>query len=125
MTNHKDLLRLTHFVCISLSTAGSRPQLEQAFKRFMSDAVAIEAGVESEMLVPPARLHVPLGSLSLPTPTRVTAAVEHLRHLDIIKLYDSCLGRSKSQDVRQELLKQPEIVVKIQGVEITVATPID
>ena len=117
MKTYKEIYRLSHFLRISLSTAGSRPQLEQAFKRLMSDSVAIEAGLETEMLVPPARLHVHLGTLSLDTPARVTAAIEHLRRLDIVKLHDSYLRRNSSENTRQALLKQSKINVNIHGLK--------
>ncbi|KAG6991006.1 hypothetical protein G7Y79_00059g091910 [Physcia stellaris] len=110
--------RLTHFVRIPLSTAGSRPQLDQAYKRVMHDVVATEAGFESEMLVPTALLHVQLGSLSLDTPARVNAAIEHLRQLDVQSIYTQCLQRREKQGPEFGLAEgRSEVRVKIQGLK--------
>lgn len=110
--------RLTHFVRIPLSTAGSRPQLDQAYKRVMNDEVATEAGFENEMLVPPVLLRVQLGSLSLDTPARVNAAIEHLRQLDVQSIYTQCLQRRKSQCPEFELAEgRSELRVKIHGLK--------
>ena len=76
-TYYKKLLNLTHFVCISLVTRASLPQILESYGRVQRDTIC--AGVPIGAFTHPANLHLSIGSLSLPTPRHVEDALELLR----------------------------------------------
>lgn len=73
----KETLNLTHFVRIQLVTRASLPQISTSYSRIQEDALS--AVIPQGAFTHPANLHLPLGPLSLPTPSHVEAALKVLR----------------------------------------------
>lgn len=79
--------RLTHFLCLPLVTAASRPQLQANLKSFRAEVTQATArnpdGIPDRAVRPVGTLHLTLGVMSLGTPARVEAALTLLRSLDL------------------------------------------
>ena len=73
----KKTLNLTHFVHIPIATRTSLPQVLTSFSLIENHPVA--AVIPKGAFTHPANLHLTLGSLSLPTPSHVEAALRILR----------------------------------------------
>ena len=76
-TPFKKTLNLTHFVRIPIVTRASLPQILTSYNRVKEDTVS--ANIPKGAFKHPANLHLPLGELSLPTPSHVEAASKLLR----------------------------------------------
>lgn len=76
-----EVFGLSHFLCIPITTAHSRAQLEQTLHQFKNDPTTskIPAGAYRPLQT----LNISIEVLSLPTADRVAAACHHLRSLDI------------------------------------------
>ena len=79
-----DIFALTHFLCIPIMTAHSRPQLEQTLNKFKNDPTTPKIPAGSYR--PLQTLHIPTEVLNLSTEDRVAAACHHLRSLEIDRL---------------------------------------
>ncbi|KAJ5054158.1 uncharacterized protein L3040_000440 [Drepanopeziza brunnea f. sp. 'multigermtubi'] len=91
--------RLTHFLCIPLVTAASKPQLQSALSAFTSKASSPNdplARIPEKAIRPLGTLHLTLGVMSLLTPERIEAALAVLRTLNLQEI----LAATKSADVR-------------------------
>lgn len=73
----KKVLEMTHFVRIPLVTPASLPQILESYSRIQRDTIS--AVIPRGAFTHPANLHLTIGSLSLPTPSHVEAALEVLR----------------------------------------------
>jgi activating signal cointegrator complex subunit 1 len=83
--------RLTHFLCLPLVTAVSRPQLARALKAFRDDIEDDKTpenpnGIPAKAIRPVGTIHLTLGVMSLLTPERTEAALARLRSLDLAEL---------------------------------------
>jgi len=83
--------KLTHFLCIPLITATSRPQLQTALQRFRQDVINDKTpenpdGIPEKALRPLGSLHLTLGVMSLLTQERVDTALSLLRSLNTQEL---------------------------------------
>ncbi|KAI9055852.1 hypothetical protein LZ554_000791 [Drepanopeziza brunnea f. sp. 'monogermtubi'] len=91
--------RLTHFLCIPLVTAASKPQLQSALSAFTSKASSLNdppARIPEKAIRPLGTLHLTLGVMSLLTPERIEAALTVLRTMNLQEI----LAATKSPDVR-------------------------
>ncbi len=80
--------RLTHFLCIPLVTARSRPQLEKSLQAFRADVKDDRTpenldGIPEKAIRPPGTLHLTLGVMSLLTQEQVNGALALLSGLDL------------------------------------------
>lgn len=80
----KETYELSHFLCMPIATAESRPQLEKSLHQFRTDPSTSK--VPSGAHRPLQTLHLPIRALSLHTPGQIEAACRHLRSLDIDSL---------------------------------------
>ncbi|KAK0706401.1 kinase A anchor protein [Lasiosphaeria miniovina] len=72
----------THFLCIPLVTAASRPQLVQSLATFRADVSSpLSFGVPEEAIRPVGTLHLTLGVFSFPKNEGLDRAIELLRSL--------------------------------------------
>ncbi|KAL2040779.1 hypothetical protein N7G274_006237 [Stereocaulon virgatum] len=80
----------THFLCLPLITATSRPQFHAALQRFASEVTSPNEASETQLppkaIRPVGALHLTLGVMSLLTPERLDAACTMLREYDITSL---------------------------------------
>ena len=77
MMTWKEALNLTHFVRIALVTRASLPQILRSYSRIQKDTISTV--IPQGAFTHPANLHLTLGSLSLPTPSDLVAALEIIR----------------------------------------------
>ena len=77
----QEALKVTHFVRIPLVTRTSLPQILESYRRLENDPIF--ALVPKSALTHPANLHFTLGSLSLPTPSHVEAALKLLESITV------------------------------------------
>ncbi|KAL2056797.1 hypothetical protein ABVK25_003192 [Lepraria finkii] len=86
--------QLTHFLCLPLITATSRPQFQAALQRFTSEVAAPNEAGEAQLppkaIRPVGALHLTLGVMSLLTPERLDAACTMLREFEITDLLRTC-----------------------------------
>lgn len=75
--NSKQALNLTHFVRIPLATRASLSQILTSYSRVKEDTLS--AVIPKGAFTHPANLHLPLGTLSLPTRSHVEAALNVLK----------------------------------------------
>lgn len=80
---------LTHALRVPLPTPTSRPQLEGALRRVMSDPIA--SHIHPAAFTRPDSLYLEIGSLSLQTPERVEKAVRLLKSLDLDGMLLDCM----------------------------------
>lgn len=110
---------LTHFLCVPLINAASRPRFEASLRKFNEDLSAYPATAQlanSQVVRPVGSLHLTLGVMSLASPGRVRAAMEFLSSLDIegiIRDVTSTLDRPQTTQCNRDLC----IRMSIQGLE--------
>ena len=86
--------QLTHFLCLPLITATSRPQFQAALQRFTSEVASPNEAGETQLppkaIRPVGALHLTLGVMSLLTPERLDAACTMLKEFNITSLLRTC-----------------------------------
>lgn len=94
--------RLTHFLCIPITTPLSRPLLEQSLHQLRNDPCT--STIPADAYRPLQTLHIAIEVFSLPTASRVADACRHLRSLDINGLLQQTSKRAlnNTHGVRQE-----------------------
>lgn len=108
---------ITHFARLPLSTVISRPQLGKVYEHVCSDPVAVS--VPRQSFLPPSRLHINLGNLSLGNPERVDAAIKYIHSLDMETiLKEITAGMSHKSSDQTFLPRPPDLRVNIRGFKI-------
>ena len=102
-----ELLNITHFICIPLATASSKPRLQKSLEFFRTHPAA--ARIPSKALYPIDTLHLNLQiAMSLPTPDRLANAKTLLETLHLGSLTRELSKPSLRQRSVQEMFSELE-----------------
>ncbi|ROW06470.1 hypothetical protein VMCG_04350 [Cytospora schulzeri] len=118
--------QLTHFLCIPLATATSRPQLSQALASFRDDVTRPnELGgfdLPAEAVRPVGTLHFTLGMMSFPKDEGLDRAVEMLRSLRPRELLSTVEEPVMPGETRETVApvagaeqQQPQVLITLKG----------
>ncbi|KAH8677381.1 kinase A anchor protein [Xylariales sp. PMI_506] len=112
----------THFLCIPLVTASSRPQLVSSLASFSADVTNSESfGVPAGAIRPVGTLHLTLGVMSFPKNEGVDRAVELLKALNPKQILSSAkpsqnLTREQPAESQDPLgPRQPLLSITLRG----------
>ena len=83
----------THALRIPVATPTSRPQLEGALRRVMSDPTA--SSIHPAAFARPDSLYLEIGTLSPQTPESMKKAVQLLKSLELDKILGECVQRQR------------------------------
>lgn len=114
---------LTHFLCIPLVTAASRPQLSQSISAFRYDVTRPKAlggfDLPFDAVRPVGTLHLTLGMMSFPKDEGLDKAVELLKSLkprEIMSTIKAPVMPGSSAGKEEEAAKdQPELLITLKG----------
>lgn len=136
---------LTHFLCLPLVNASSKPQLEQALETFRQDltgagprasATSVEAGndgsnflpiIDTKALRPTGALHLTLGVMSLKEEQLIKAA-NCLQNLDLASILSEASPDANQAGAREDLrisLRGLESMHDVRKTSILYAAPTD
>ncbi|KUJ18287.1 uncharacterized protein LY89DRAFT_684208 [Mollisia scopiformis] len=126
--------KLTHFLCLPLVTASSRPQLQNSLSSFRENVSKIKTpelpdGIPERAIRPVGTLHLTLGVMSLVTEEKVQGALKLLQEIDIKELLSApspvkFSGKGKGKDdappgkaeeVAEDVSKPEPLKVTLQG----------
>ncbi|KAK7525251.1 AKAP7 2'5' RNA ligase-like domain-containing protein [Phyllosticta citriasiana] len=119
---------LTHFSCIPLVTATTRPQLEASIARFRREVLGKEGGTpfSPSAVRPVGTLHLTLGVMSLRDDESIARALALLHSLNLSSLLRQSQSQSQSESPNQPQLSshsdphhppsdQPPLSLSLQG----------
>ncbi|EME89565.1 uncharacterized protein MYCFIDRAFT_101602, partial [Pseudocercospora fijiensis CIRAD86] len=114
---------LTHFLCLPLITSSSRPEIEASLNAFKD---SITTSIHPKAIRPVGTLHLTLGVMSL-DPTKLAAAVNFLKELDLKSMLDGASpGSVNGSQTESKLdLKGLESMHPPQKTSILYAAPTD
>lgn len=117
--------QLTHFLCIPLATATSRPQLSQALASFRDDVTRPKElggfGLPIDAVRPVGTLHLTLGMMSFPNDDGLDKAVELLRSLrlrEVLSTVEKSVmpGEAKEAVVPDaDAARQQQVLITLKG----------
>lgn len=104
VASRHQIYNLTHYICIPLITAFSRPLLQSSLERLRSNPAS--ASIPSKAFVPLDTLHLNVGIvMSLPTPPRFAEAEKLLRSLPLNSLTRELSAPSfEGRSIREKFL---------------------
>lgn len=119
--------QLTHFLCIPLATATSRPQLSQTLASFRDDVTRPKElggfGLAADAVRPVGTLHLTLGMMSFPNDEGLDKAVELLRSLRPKEVWSTVEkpvvpgetkeGVASGADTGRQ--QQPQVLITLKG----------
>lgn len=113
---------LTHFLCIPLVTAASRPQLSQSISAFRDDVTRPKGlggfDLPFDAVRPVGTLHLTLGMMSFPKDESLDKAVELLKSLkprEIMSTVKAPVMPGSSGGAEAAAKGQPELLITLKG----------
>lgn len=115
---------LTHFLCIPLVTAASRPQLSQSISAFRDDVTRPKAlggfDLPVDAVRPVGTLHLTLGMMSFPKDEGLDKAVELLKSLKPREIMSTVKapvipGSSGGEEDAAAANDQPQLLITLKG----------
>lgn len=114
---------LTHFLCIPLVTAASRPQLSQSIASFRDDVTRPKAlggfDLPLDAVRPVGTLHLTLGMMSFPKDEGLDRAVELLRSLKLREIMSTVrapvMPGSSGGEEEEAAKGQPQPLITLRG----------